>query len=235
MNTPRKLSAKLTFDDVKEIKSLIWEGHSQTELSKLFPVSQPNINRIVHGYTWQDVPWPNGSTGALNMDGYVRRLESLGLRKKKGTAITLPIRPVLPPLEPEPIEEQQKPLTQEQKDEAATRIDELAEQAETGMELQIAEDIKTSAKTARKGKKRRPKGELKAKALPWKNVQQQAPRNPIVMLAMADEDLKKCVCIAFRALPTNMWNTPKAEEVVKQVGISLGIKIKGNFFKVKEL
>ena len=227
----RKLSAKLTADDVREIKSLTWNGQSQTEIAKVFGVTQSNINRIVHGFTWPEVPWPDGGLGGLNIDEHIERLETLGIRKKRGTLIPRGVVRLPTPLE---VEKTPKPLTPEQKEMAANITEERGQQAEADMELDIAKSIKASGKVARKGGKRALPKELKAKALPWKQVQAQAPRNPMVMLALENKDLRKCICIAFRALPTEMWNTPKAEEVVKQVGVNLGIEIKGNFFKIKE-
>ncbi len=240
MNTPTKLSAKLTSDDVKEIKALIWAGQSQTEVAKLFNVSQPNINRIVHGFIWQEVPWPNYARGALNMDDYIRRMEGLGLRRRRSTIEPGVIKHKLPAKEmsgesvtipPEKLDAQQIAARDKM---AADIMTKRGEEAETNMELEIAKAIQTDAKTARKGKKKTPKKTITAKHVPWKQVQRKAPRNPMVVLAQVDEDLRKCICIAFRALPEPMWNTPKAEAVVKEVGINLGIKIEGNFFKVKE-
>lgn len=239
MNTPTKLSAKLTFDDVKEIKALIWNGQSQTEVAKVFNVTQPNINRIVHGYIWQEVPWPNMAKGALNMEDYIRRMEGFGFRTKRGI-VELP--PMVQPVTPEEIEgltkEPPTELTPQQREDrnkmAADIMTKRGEQAEADMELEIAEATQAHAKTARKGKKKTPKKTITAKNIPWKRVQSRAPRNPMVVLAQVDKDLRKCICIAFRALPETMWNTPKAEAVVKEVGINLGIEIKGNFFKQKE-
>ena len=239
MNTPytkQKLSAKLTYNNVKEIKSLIWDGRSQASVAGMFGVSQPNINRIVHGFTWQNTPWPNGSTGALNMNDYIRRMEGLGLRRSNSpqTEPTPTPLPTAPKQEQQQEREQEQPLTLEQRNKSADIMEEQRKQIEADMELEIAQSIKASGKSPREGKKREPLGELTAKEIPWEQVQKQAPRNTMVVLARVDEDLRKCICVAFRALPLDMWNTPKAEEVVKQVGVNLGIEIKGNFFKVKE-
>ena len=255
MNIPTKLSAKLTFEEVKTIKELIWDGKSQADVARIFDVSQPNINRIVHGHTWQEVPWPNMSRGALDMDDFFRRLEALGLRHRRGIinpGLANPKYHLAPPeitegeasKEPpeetpeEPPEEPPTELTPEEREArdkmAADIMTERGEQAEEDMELQIAKGIKASAKTARKGKRKPPVKKIRGKKLPWAQIQKKAPRNPMVVLAIEDKHLRECICIAFRALPETLWNTPKAEQVVKEVGVNLGTPIKGNFFKIKE-
>jgi len=48
-------NAKLTTNDILEIRSLYESGISQTEISKKFNVGQPSIYHIVHRKTWKHI------------------------------------------------------------------------------------------------------------------------------------------------------------------------------------
>lgn len=45
-------AAKLTLDDVKEIRKLYAQGHLQKELASVFSISQHHVSDIVNGKTW---------------------------------------------------------------------------------------------------------------------------------------------------------------------------------------
>jgi len=49
---------KLSIEDVKKIKSLIGQGFSDSEVSRVFEVTASNINRIRRGLIWKDVDDP---------------------------------------------------------------------------------------------------------------------------------------------------------------------------------
>lgn len=54
-NTHRKPGARLTIEQVREIRRLYEEGErSQTELSRQFKIAMPTVNNIVHYVTWRE-------------------------------------------------------------------------------------------------------------------------------------------------------------------------------------
>jgi len=50
----------------KRVKEMTWEGYTQLAISRHLLVRQSLVKRIVDGVDWTDLPWPDGSTGALS-------------------------------------------------------------------------------------------------------------------------------------------------------------------------
>ena len=63
---PRSL---LTDETVLEIKSKLWEGElMQAEIAERHHTTQATISRIMHGYMYPHVKWPDGSDGGMSIE-----------------------------------------------------------------------------------------------------------------------------------------------------------------------
>jgi len=49
----------------RHIKALLWKGTSQDRIALVTGASQSTISRIRAGKAQENVPWPDGSTGAM--------------------------------------------------------------------------------------------------------------------------------------------------------------------------
>lgn len=57
---------KLAPAEVLIIKRRIWNGDTRTAIAEDFPqISLSQILNIGAGYRWPEIPWPDGSAGAL--------------------------------------------------------------------------------------------------------------------------------------------------------------------------
>lgn len=56
----RAPSQKLTEDDVKTIIGLLHSGCKMVDIARRFKCNATNIEKIAHGYTWRDIPRPQG-------------------------------------------------------------------------------------------------------------------------------------------------------------------------------
>jgi hypothetical protein len=52
LNEPPRATAKLTWDNVREIRAKAKAGVQQSELATAFRISRPLCNEIVHGHIW---------------------------------------------------------------------------------------------------------------------------------------------------------------------------------------
>jgi hypothetical protein len=68
----------LTDDDVRKIKRALWWGSSVAYLSKLFDIPEPSIYAIRNGQRRIEVPWPDGSNGAMS-DPRKSLIEKMGV------------------------------------------------------------------------------------------------------------------------------------------------------------
>ncbi len=69
-------NAKLTPDDVRDIKTLLWDGYTQKDVAHQYDITQPYVSLIVQGSAYSDIPWPDGDTGPMNRDHYHALQES---------------------------------------------------------------------------------------------------------------------------------------------------------------
>lgn len=54
-------------EQVRNIKALLWDGHmSQPEIAALHNTHQTGISRILNGYMWGEIEWPDGSSGRMD-------------------------------------------------------------------------------------------------------------------------------------------------------------------------
>jgi len=53
---------------VAAIKTELWNGQTHPELADKYGISMSLIQKIVSGYNWRQVPWPDGSTGEMSWD-----------------------------------------------------------------------------------------------------------------------------------------------------------------------
>lgn len=59
------MAIKLSRPEVTAIKQRIWNGETREQLADDFNVSLGQVCNIGAGHKWPDVPWPDGSFGAL--------------------------------------------------------------------------------------------------------------------------------------------------------------------------
>ena len=59
-------NAKLTPDDVRDIKTLLWDGYTQKDVARQYDITQPYVSLIVQGSAYPDIPWPDGDTGPMD-------------------------------------------------------------------------------------------------------------------------------------------------------------------------
>ena len=55
----------ISVDDMKALKSMLWEGKSQNEAAVTFNITQAYVSNIYRGISYREVPWPDGSTGPM--------------------------------------------------------------------------------------------------------------------------------------------------------------------------
>lgn len=60
MRGEKNAAAKLTYDQVVEIKKLIWSGIATRNISRDLGVSFRSVQNIALDQTWESVPWPEG-------------------------------------------------------------------------------------------------------------------------------------------------------------------------------
>ena len=75
---------KIEAKQALEIKSRLWQGHSQSTIARLLGVSQGSVSRINLGNSWSDLPWQDGSFGPFPDS---RRRELAGLEPLVETTI----------------------------------------------------------------------------------------------------------------------------------------------------
>ncbi len=61
--------------EVHEVKRLLCEGWSQTDISRALDISQGTVNKIYLGDTHRDIPWPNKEVGEKFMRERGKRAE----------------------------------------------------------------------------------------------------------------------------------------------------------------
>lgn len=71
----------LTNEVAKDMKERIWEGDTATEVSKMFGLSALTVSRIRSGLAYEDVLWPDGTTGELP----VYRVQALAGMRRRNT------------------------------------------------------------------------------------------------------------------------------------------------------
>jgi hypothetical protein len=75
----KEMVQSLTAFIAKDIKQRIWDGVPQSYIAEEFSITQATVSRITNGHQWIEVPWPNGSRGALPIERKMfilkRRLE----------------------------------------------------------------------------------------------------------------------------------------------------------------
>lgn len=57
---------RLTPDEAKRIKAMMWNGSSHSAISREIGMSESHVSRIANGTAWREAPWPDGSLGAIS-------------------------------------------------------------------------------------------------------------------------------------------------------------------------
>lgn len=52
----------------QEVKGMLWNGYRHGHVSKFYPVTKQVLQQIMTGETYRDVPWPDGTCGALPIE-----------------------------------------------------------------------------------------------------------------------------------------------------------------------
>lgn len=73
-------NAILTSQQVTSIKAAIFKGATIEKLARSYDVNYRTISHIKCGRTWEEVAWPDGTTGAI---AAARRIELVRLRMQQ--------------------------------------------------------------------------------------------------------------------------------------------------------
>lgn len=193
----------LNFILARRIKSAIWAGAKHVEIGAHFNVSSATVSRIQNGLAWADVPWPDGSIGAISTD---QRAVILGLRY---TGSHMPYTPNTPSpghitapgmikLDPRDIEAEFDRIQSEEDAALMKKFLEPASPEERGPHVEYEEPVPM----------------LDAEV--WDKLLTKHPDNPFVQAAKTGTDNAKIAVIeTFRNLPEEEWETDIVATYIK--------------------
>lgn len=219
--------AKLSRNDVKHLKEMLWRGATQQQCADQFGISTPSVNHIVAGKLHAKVPWPDGSIGRMSLKrrsflkyGPVDLQPSSPPppddRDRQLTPTPVDPRAVIEHIEgdvPEDVETSEGALTPEHE----RMLTSLGEQAEKEMENDLVSDL-MGVTEDRKKDYEPPKTDWdKCSRMDWEEITIEASRNPLVVRAAQDPLLQEAVQIAFAYLDTSDWLSDKAYKLVKEI------------------
>ena len=219
------MARALTPLEVHNIKLLICEGVSQTDVARAMDVSQGSVSKICLGDTHRDIPWPNAAVGEKL--GRKRGVRSQRDEVQAQLASGLPSLPV--PQRPEPTQVIQ--ATEQDAVEMARQ--EAAQSAGVKKEIyrRVAEMQEQEEKDFREAMKGDPDGvpdpndpavmptAWEVSFLPWEEVLERAGGLDIVKVAEKDggEILKRAIGIVLHSLDEETWDGDQALKIVESV------------------
>ena len=209
----QKLNTKLSQEDVLEIKQLLYNGLSQTDIADRFDISQPHVSRIVHGIIHGNVEWPDGSIGGADIELLVRRRMEL-LNRDLSTPVQEITHPITPITSVHDADEDADKTFEKLFN--AIREDEIQEFEETITDIGEAPEVKPKQETNLNPEQPQ---------LDWDEVLELAPNNAMVSIAKKYPELRKPICITFHNIPKKLWHGTAAKRIVLQTTIGLGIDI----------
>lgn len=182
---------------VKEMKEKIWNGARQETISLEYFISQATVSRIVSGKQWGQIPWPDGSNGAMSPE---RRM----LLHQKGAAF----RNVV----------QQATISSGVLESGnvvdfARRVEELAERREMEDLTRSMADVGMSGDEPESSELHIPKWDGRK----WEAIRALAPNNPLVREAAEDRAAQVAIIEVFRHLPEQDWGKDIAFRLYRQV------------------
>jgi hypothetical protein len=188
----------LTENEVTEIKSLLWDGTlTQTEIAERFHTSQPTISRILRGKEWGHILWPDGSEDNMPLLRY-----QVIQRSKHTSAYSSQSRARL--------------RQTEVSFNAAEAVSKAVEAALQKKDKSLLTAMKQSG-TAGKGKEG--KKATNWDALPWENIVEEDPANPLVreFALGGDTTLQLATCITLFAIPRKEWATQQTVALAHRI------------------
>lgn len=240
-NKPFASNRKLTEDDIIELKQKLWDGFLQKQVAELYDLSQPHVSRIVQGDQWPEVPWPDGTYGAINEEHY-RNTKKINKERNK-RIIRSSVAPISN-IKPEDIPDLD-PQTEEYADimglspEAVRTLpeqvelspDEIAEAAGKAMEQQFADDFLSVGDEQRENVEKPKEINISdLEALPWEEVALVDPFNPAIIYAENDIQFREVLCRAFKLIEPVKWDTKLAESLLHQIADGMGYDLTARFY-----
>lgn len=183
---------KLLEPEVLEIKKAIWSGQPHTIIARTFGLSQPHVSRIAKGEQWAEVPWPDGSIGAIAPE----RLRSILYSRRKSHA-GIYIKPGVEPI----TEDQSITLS-------------IAEKVTESIDETVLRDALIPTKN--KPKKIKKKALVSVELIPLDELERRAGHLPYVRKAFDEKD--KAAIFSIQAVLSQVsetaWDTVQTVQLV---------------------
>lgn len=194
----------LNFMLVRQIKTALWTGARHSDVAQHFGVSQPSVSNICNGRTWQDIPWPDGSKGAMPIPQRIA-LQASRYRGNAGPYIATTNTPYLASpgsaasqLDPRAIEAEFDRLQAEEDAAVMKKFLEPATPEERGSDVEV--------------KYPRPILDVGA----WDKLVDNYPDNPFVKAALAGSiNAKIAVVETFRQVPEDQWESDMVDRYIQ--------------------
>jgi len=192
----------LNFLTVKQIKDALWKGEHQKEVAERFGISQPTISRILHGEQWYEVPWPDGSLGALST-----YQQALILKERHSVRSEKRFRRVLHSLTPEAKQQLLSPEAYQEE------MDRIAAEEERALVAAVTVPEGEGGSVSIEQDKDLPPDFDEAE---WEEVARKAPDNKFVKMAidLKDQNLKLSIIATFEILPEDQWEGDLADRYI---------------------
>ncbi len=209
-----KLSQKLTHSDVVEIKGLLWRGYSQAEIARSFGVTQPTISRICVGAGYSYIPWPDGTNGPIDRLHYLEQREyrkaEEWAKADKASEEALKGMPAMPHAHGYAVAEQDP-----KKAEYIKEIEQRAAEATADMEGDTVLSLSDAGEPGKVKEHKTPK--VEHDKLDWDYIKEHSKPNRLLASGEKNELTREAICIVYKKIPQDKWNTTMAEKLVDQI------------------
>jgi hypothetical protein len=197
--------SRLTSLQIQEIKVDLWTGESQADIAREQCVTQATISRIYNGQQHLQIPWPDGSIGA--MPEY-RILEILRERHPQQALRSVVRNAILEGVDV---------------NEVAQRIAELTEQKEAQAERDLVEAISTVPKSRNRDADTSTKlPDITASQ--WSALQSAFPNHALVK--EADAGSHELRCITFHVMTAEGSENLTVQQLRQQIVAARGFLVK---------
>ena len=188
------------------IKRLYAEGYSQRQIAKSVKCSQASVSNIVGGFIHEDIPWPNGRMGSFS-DAYPDHKTHL-LNASESHKVSLGATPRV--LENVPEQGAKEALqTQALSPDIAQGVRRLSAQIDEEREQTAWEKIKAEHHINTDGVEEPAHSKispLDVNFIPWGEIKELDPNNPLIEVAEDDETLQRAIGIVFCSFPKKQWH-----------------------------